>query len=108
MGFNITENSYRGIPVLLLEGSLMDTDALRFSRALRNLIKNGHPQVGVDISRLEYIDSHGLGLLVYHSNTLKKEKRSLIIFNSNTDPDSYINKLISSTNLHVALTILPN
>jgi anti-anti-sigma factor len=83
----------------------MDTDAFRFSRELRNLTKTGHQQIGIDISRVEYIDSHGLGLIVYHSNTLQKEQRSLIIFNSNTNPDSYINRLISSTNLHVVLNI---
>ncbi len=105
MGLEITHTNYQGIPVLQLTGSLMDTDALRFSRELRNLIKTGQVHVGVDITQLEYIDSHGLGLIVYHSNTLQKQQRSLIIYNSNTDPKSYINRLINSTNLHIALNI---
>ncbi len=105
MGFEITQKYYNSVPVLQLKGSLMDTDAFRFSHELRNLAKTGQVQVGIDISQLEYIDSHGLGLIVYHSNTLQKEQRSLIIYNSNTAPESYINRLINSTNLHIALNI---
>jgi anti-anti-sigma factor len=106
MGLEITHNNYQSVPVLQLTGSLMDTDAFMFSRELRNLIKTGHTQVGIDISQLEYIDSHGLGLIVYHSNTLQKEQRQLIVYNTNPDPESYINRLINSTNLHIALNIV--
>ncbi len=105
MGLEITHNNYQGVPVLQLTGFLMDTDAFWFSKEMRNLIKTGEEQVGIDISQLEYIDSHGLGLIVYHSNTLQKEQRSLIVYNTNTDPKAYINKLISSTNLNIALNI---
>lgn len=105
MSLEMKQTEYRGIPLLQLAGTLMDADALRFSQAMRNLVKTGKSQIGIEISDLEYIDSHGLGLIIYHSNTLKKDNRQLVLFNNNKDPRAYINKLIISTKLHIAFTI---
>jgi anti-anti-sigma factor len=106
MDFDIQEKSREGTPVLELSGSLMDTEALRLSRVLKTLEANGAPRIIIDVSKLDFIDSHGLGLLVYHHTVMTDSGRQLIIVNANPDPQSYVRGLAETTGLTKVLTIV--
>ena len=52
------------------------------------------------------MDSHGLGIIVYYNTLLQKEKRELVILNSNPDKSGYVYRLFELTNLDKVLRIV--
>jgi len=94
------------VPMLELAGRIVDSDVKKFQRKLDQLYKKDHPQIIVDVSSASYIDSHGLGTIVYYHTLMQREKRRLIILNTNIDKSSYLNKLFELTNLDKVLTIV--
>jgi len=94
--------------MLHLTGMLMDTDVYSFSRELKALAKTGTPKIIVDLSKTDFIDSHGLGVLVFHYTSMQREGKSLIILNENTNPASYINGLLKTTGMINVLKINTN
>ncbi|MDG5814784.1 STAS domain-containing protein [Chitinispirillales bacterium ANBcel5] len=93
-------------PILKLVGSIIDVDVKKFQRKLDQLYKKKYKEIVLDVSRSNYIDSHGLGTIVYYHTLMQKEKRELTILNTNTDEASYINKLFDLTNLNRVLKIV--
>jgi anti-anti-sigma factor len=108
MSFELTRETYNGLPLIKLAGELMDTDALRLSNELRTASKTPAPTVIVDVSALEYIDSHGLGMLLYHGNELQKAGRRFVIVNENANPRSYISGLLQTTGLTHVIEVRPS
>lgn len=94
------------IPLLELAGRIVDADVKKFQRRLDQLYKKKHKQIIVDVSCSNFIDSHGLGTIVYYHTLMQKEKRELIILNANPDKNSYLNRLFELTNLDKVLTIV--
>ncbi len=94
-------------PVLELEGRIIDVDVKKFQRKLDQLYgKKKTPTIILDVSRVNFIDSHGLGTIVYYHTLMQKEGRELIILNENTNENSYLNRLFDLTNLNKVLTIV--
>ncbi|KMQ50152.1 hypothetical protein CHISP_2922 [Chitinispirillum alkaliphilum] len=92
--------------ILELEGRLIDVDVKRFQRKLDQLYKKKLSEIILDVSRVNFIDSHGLGTIVYYHTLMQKEKRQLIILNENTNENSYLNRLFDLTNLNRVLHII--
>jgi len=99
MAFSIQKSERNGVPILHLVGMLMDNDVYWFSREMKALLKSGAIKAVIDLTQTEFIDSHGLGLLVYHYTAMQKEGKQLIILNENKDPYAYINGLLQTTGL---------
>lgn len=93
-------------PILELTGRIVDADVKKFQRKIDQLYKKKCNQIVIDVSRANFIDSHGLGTIVYYHTLMQREKRQLIILNSNTDSNSYLNRLFELTNLNKVLNIL--
>ena len=53
-----------GSPVLNLDGTLDVGSVSQLRGELRRLIEENHARIIVDVDRLEYLDSSGLGVLV--------------------------------------------
>lgn len=106
MAFDIQKSEYQGVPVLRLVDTLMDSDVYWFSRELKALAKSGCPRVIIDVTETSFIDSHGLGVLVYQANNFKKENRGMYILNENQDPEGYVSGLFVTTGLNEVLTIV--
>jgi len=58
------------------------------------------------VTRADFIDSHGLGVIVYFHTLMQKEKRSFVIVNGNPDKGAYLNRLFELTNLDKVLNIV--
>ena len=99
MALSITYSSASGIPALQLVGRVSDLDARDLSNELRNLCRRGHEKIVIDVSGVQFMDSHGLGVFVYYSTLLDKANRRLIFLNTNRNPTSYMNRLFEMTNL---------
>ncbi|MBD3421146.1 MAG: anti-sigma factor antagonist [Chitinivibrionales bacterium] len=94
-----------GLPILVLGGKVKGEGNEELNKKLEEMDKLDHQTVVIDISNAEYIDSHGLGVIIYYHKSLQHEKRKLVLLNSNTDPESYMNRLIEITNLDKVLTV---
>lgn len=105
MDLSIQKDTLYGIPRLRIEGMLMDHSVFWFSRELKALCGSNAPKVIVELTDTEFVDSHGLGMLVYHHNELSRQGRTLIVLNANKDPDSYIRGLFNTSGLERVLTV---
>jgi anti-anti-sigma factor len=94
------------MPLLELTGRIVDADVKKFQKKIDQLYKKKFPQIIVDVSNASYIDSHGLGTIVYYHTLMQREKRHLVILNKNRDKNSYLTKLFELTNLDKVLTIV--
>ena len=92
--------------ILRVIGSVTEVEVYRFSRLLRNLVNEMHPRIGVDISEIDYMESHELGILVSNFTAMQKQGRELVLINSGKNPDSYMTRLLETTHLDRMITII--
>ncbi len=102
----VTVKSNEETPLIELVGRIVDADVKKFQRRIDQIYKKKHQQIIVDLSRATFIDSHGLGTIVYYHTLMQKEKRELVILNANPDKSSYLYRLFELTNLDKVLKIV--
>jgi len=94
------------VPVVELKGRVADQDVKRVQQKIDQLYKKKVPKIVIDVSKANFLDSHGLGTIVYYHTLMQKENRQLLILNTNTDRSAYINRLFELTNLDKVLNIV--
>ena len=94
------------IPVIEVKGRIVDIDAKLVQHKIDQVYKKKLPRIVIDLSGASFLDSHGLGTIVYYHTLMQKEGRQLLILNTNTDRNSYINQLFELTNLDKVLNIV--
>lgn len=94
------------VPIIELDGRVADTEVKRVQQAIDRLYKKKVPRIIVDVSKADFLDSHGLGTIIYYHSLMQKENRLLLILNTNTDRSAYINRLFELTNLDKVLNIV--
>jgi len=92
--------------ILRVAGEVSEDEVYRFSRAIRDLVQQGTNRVAIDISQIDFMESHALGILVSHFLTLQRQGRELFLINSNNDPTFYMTRLLESTRLSEMLRIV--
>jgi len=69
----IKERIRDGVVILELHGKLMGgPDAATFNDTLKTLLHEDHKNVLVDLSRINWVNSTGLGILISGYSTVKK------------------------------------
>jgi anti-anti-sigma factor len=106
MSLEIKQKKINDVPVLELIGRAIDVDVEKFSKKLDTLYKKGLKKIVVDLSKTNFVDSHGLGIIVYYNTLMQKEKRELVILNANPDKRGYVHRLFELTNLYKVLRII--
>jgi anti-sigma B factor antagonist len=94
------------LPVVELRGRIADLDVKRVQNKIEQLYKKKVGKIVIDVSSASFLDSHGLGTIVYYHTLMQKEGRQLLILNTNTDRSAYINRLFELTNLDKVLNII--
>lgn len=94
------------VPVIALNGRVADMEVKRVQQAIDQLYKKKVLKIIVDVSKADFLDSHGLGTIIYYHSLMQKENRQLLILNTNTDRSAYINRLFKLTNLDKVLNIV--
>ena len=85
------------VGVMELRGTLDLYTAPSLKKQLNNYIdKHQSPKCLIDLNEVEYMDSSGLGVIIYSNNNVKKLKGALGIVNIN---DS-VKKVFELTKLH--------
>jgi anti-sigma B factor antagonist len=93
----IVEKKHVGnFTILYVEGLIkLGESAEFFSSALENVLKNGNSNVIIDFTKIDYIDSTGIGELVGYLGKFKTQNRKLILVN----PSERIQKLLKLAKL---------
>ena len=86
MGLKVSVNKVRNYPVVKLDGRVIGVDDRKFSNRMETLFKKNHPKIVVDVSDTEFIDSHGVGIIVYYHTLMRKAGRELLLLNANPNP----------------------
>ncbi len=74
----IVKDKLKDVTVLRLEGKLVIGDEVEeFRKAITEAVKEGAKKIVIDLSKLSYMDSTGLGELVRAYTTVKKANGNL-------------------------------
>jgi len=107
MALEIALKSETDDPVLELIGKIVDVDIKKLQHKMDQIYKKKNVErIILDVTQANFIDSHGLGMVVYYHTLMQREERKLIILNANPDPESYLYKLFELTNLDKVLNIV--
>lgn len=93
----IVEKKHRdGFTIIYVEGLIkLGESAEFFSQALENVLKNESGNVMIDFTKIDYIDSTGIGELVGYLGKFSNQNRKLILVN----PSERILKLLKLAKL---------
>lgn len=96
MSLNMKESLHHNVVVIELKGDVLGgPDAASLNDRLHQLIANGHNQVVLDMSSVNFMNSSGLGMLIGGLTTVKNSGGSLKLAN----PGERIQSLLVITKL---------
>ncbi len=97
----IKERKRDGVIVLELSGKIMGgPDSGLFNDTLKTLIHEGSKNILVDLGRVNWINSTGLGILISGYSTVKKSGGELKLLN----PSDRIQSIFMVSKLHTVFT----
>ncbi len=89
---NINQNPMGDVMVLNLSGKIMGgPDHEKFQSEIKSLISDGHVDILLNMSRVNWVNSTGLGILVSAFHTLKKNGGQLKICEVSDRIDNILN-----------------
>jgi anti-anti-sigma factor len=107
MALEVVIKSEGADPVVELSGKIVDVDVKKIQHQLDLLYKDKkRNRIVLDVTNASFIDSHGLGVVVYFHTLMQKDKRDFVIVNGNPDKSAYLNRLFELTNLDKVLKIV--
>ena len=106
MALDIKVREKIGTPIIVLDGRVIGSDVEKFTRKLDSVCQKGSKSIVVDMSGVNFLDSQGLGKIVYYYHIMEKAGRALNILITNPDPQMYLKRLFSLTNLDKVLKIV--
>jgi anti-anti-sigma factor len=107
MALDIVTESDGSNTVIKLSGKIVDVDVKKLQHQLDTQYKDKtRARIALDVTGADFIDSHGLGVIVYFHTLMQKDRRSFVIVNGNRDKNAYLNRLFELTNLDKVLNIV--
>lgn len=103
MSLEIKLKRVKEVPVIELVGRAIDVDVEKFSKKLQTVYKKGAARIVIDLSKTNFVNSHGLGIIVYYNTLMQKDGKQLVILNGNPDERGYVRRLFELTNLDKVL-----
>jgi anti-sigma B factor antagonist len=94
--------SHKGVPVIKIIGELMAGDAPKISKKILDVGRGDAHMVAVDLSEMAFIDSTGLGVLVYARQMLLDKGKELVF----VSPTESVQSVLQGTNLVDVLKIV--
>ena len=84
MSLDIQQRQREGIMILDLDGRItLGAEATTFRNAVQKLVDAGHPNTILNMGKVDYVDSTGLGAMVICASTVKKSKGVVKLLNLN-------------------------
>ncbi len=107
MANTIRMGKFGEIPFIKLSGRIIAVDSRKFKRKMESLfLKKKNDRIIVNLSETEFLDSYGLGVIVYYHTCMQKAGRELILLNKNPNPQAYITRLFELTRLETVFKVV--
>ena len=92
--------------LLTLSGSVNEHDDISLRTNLEELGKSTAPIRAIDVTDIEYIDSHALGLIIYQCTHSADTSGKIYLVNRKADESAFVNRLINVANLEQVFAIV--
>jgi anti-sigma B factor antagonist len=102
MNYSIKTKKEKNYFLLKIMGNLTSSNIHVLAKKLESLNKSKNNTIVIDLGETSYIDSHGLGILVYSCKMMEKNNKSLVLLN----PREFVRNIFIGTNLDNILRII--
>ena len=102
MSVKIKVATYQENPMLVISGEIICQESIKISNALQGYLHSECTQVILNLNEVTFIDSYGLGGLIYSKKLFDREGKKLMLL----DLGVLIKKIFERNNLDRAFTIL--
>jgi anti-anti-sigma factor len=106
MALDLKVHEKKETALIEVNGRVIGIDGEKFAKKLESLFLKNKKKVIVDLSTTKFLDSYGLGTIVYYFHSMQMKKRDFIILNTNPDPNTYVKRLFELTNLDKVLKVV--
>ncbi|MCI0473812.1 MAG: STAS domain-containing protein [Ignavibacteria bacterium] len=106
MALIIKIRKFKNRPVIKLIGRVIGVDSLRFNKKMEALVNKNDKSIIIDISETQFIDSYGLGSIVYFNTFMQRSGREIIFYNKNPNPLGFISRLFEATKLNYVFRVI--
>ena len=102
MNYRIKTKKEKNYLLLKISGNITSSNIHILAKKLDSLKKSKYNTFVIDLSETNYIDSHGLGVLVYSWKMMEKINKSLAFLN----PREFVRNIFIGTNLDNMLRVI--
>ena len=104
MSRKVSLSRHGDFPVIRVSGDITSKESPEISRQIDRVCKVHCEKVVIDLEKTDFVDSHGLGILIYYWKNLRDQKRELILLK----PRGFLEQMLEGTNLTRVFTIVPD
>jgi anti-sigma B factor antagonist len=102
MSLKVKVRKKGGFVIVGIEGSVSGTDVPRLQHKLDEAAKSEGDRIAVDLSETTFIDSHGLGMLIFEWKQLQAGKQDLTLI----CPAGFIRDILVNSNLQKIVRVV--
>ena len=102
MSLRVKTHRHKDLFVVAPAGDLSGADVAKLQRRLDEAGKSSESRIAVDLSATTFIDSHGLGMLIFQWKLLQAGGRELIL----ACPGSFVREILANANLPKVVRII--
>ena len=106
MALKVRLEKIKDMTVLHISRRVIGVDSKKFNKKMESLVKKKDKKVVIDISEIEFIDSYGLGAIVYFHTFMQNSGRELIFYNKPSEPQTYVARLLDLTKLNQVFKVI--
>jgi anti-anti-sigma factor len=105
--FNISfEKPTDNTLLIKVRGSVIDDKVKLLQDRLNQAYGKKVLQIILDVGGIDFVNSQGLGVIIYMHSLMQKSGRQFFILNPNSGPSAYLEELFRTTNLDSVLNII--
>lgn len=94
------------ITIIKIDGRVIGVDSKKFNKKMESLVKKKEKKIVIDISDIEFIDSYGLGAIVYYHTFMQNSGRELLFYNKPSNHQTYLARLLDLTKLNQVFKVI--
>jgi len=102
---NYTSSEYKGYEIVELVGKIDRLkDSITLKSHLNSLLEKNTRNVALNLSKVTYLDSGALNVLIYAHNSLRKREGALVLI----QPNEYVRDVLEVVGLDKLVKIYPS
>jgi stage II sporulation protein AA (anti-sigma F factor antagonist) len=102
MNLQCKKKNVHGWQVLEVTGTLSGSDVIKLQKQLESFLKLPQQWVIIDLKNADFIDSHGLGVIIFFWKQFEQHNKKLAFL----DPDGFIKEMLSLTQLNKIIPVI--